>query len=81
MNVWENSKLRRCENTEKVQDLALDAARMDQLFDGTIYIYAGTVSGKQPRNSASKNMSRSRKHGYFNERFDNHQKQRDAQQA
>ena len=59
MNVWENSKLRKCGNTAKVQDPALDAARMDQLFDGTIYIYVGTVSGKQPRNLVSKNMSRS----------------------
>jgi hypothetical protein len=50
MNVWENSKSRKCENTVKVQDPALDAARMVQLFDGTIYIYVGTVSGKQPRN-------------------------------
>jgi hypothetical protein len=59
MNVWENSKSRKCENTVKVQDLALDAARMDQSFDGTIYIYVGIVSGKQPRNLVSKNMSRS----------------------
>ena len=61
MNVWENSKLRKCGNTEKAQDPALDAARMDRLFDGTIYIYVGTVSGKQPRNLDSRNMSRSRK--------------------
>jgi hypothetical protein len=59
MNVWENSKLRKRENTVKVQDPALDAARMDRSFDGTIYIYVGTVSGRQPRNLVSKNMSRS----------------------
>ena len=59
MNVWENNKLRKYENTAKVHDHALDAARMDQLFDGTIYIYVGTVSEKQPRNLGSKNMSRS----------------------
>ena len=59
MNVWESSKLRKCGNTVKVQDPALDAARMDLLFDGTIYIYVGTVSGKQPQNLDSKNMSRS----------------------
>ena len=34
---------------------------MDRLFDGTIYIYVGTVSGKQPRNLDSRNMSRSKK--------------------
>ena len=44
---------------EKAQDHALDAALMGQLFDGTIYIYVGTVSGKQPQNLGSKNMSRS----------------------
>ena len=59
MNVWENSKLRKNENTAKVPDHASDAARMDQSSDGTIYIYVDTVSGKQPRNLASKNMSRS----------------------
>jgi hypothetical protein len=59
MNVWESSKLRKCGNTAKVQDPVLDAAHMDRLFDGTIYIYVGTVSGKQPQNLDSRNMSRS----------------------
>jgi hypothetical protein len=61
MNVWENSKLRKRGSTARVHDHASDAARMGQSSGGTIYIYAGTVSGKQPRNLASKNMSRSRK--------------------
>ncbi len=61
MNVWENSKLRKHGNTARVHDHASDAARTGRSFDGTIYIYAGTVSGRQPPNSASKNMSRSRK--------------------
>jgi hypothetical protein len=61
MNVWENSKLEKHGNTGKVHDHALDVARTGLSSDGTIYIYAGTVSGKQPRNLASKNMSRSRK--------------------
>ena len=43
----------------KVHDHASDVALMDQLFDGTIYIYVGTVSGRQPQNLDSKNMSRS----------------------
>jgi hypothetical protein len=59
MNVWENSNLKKYGNTEKAQDHALDAALMDQLFDGTIYIYVGTVSERQPQNLGSKNMSRS----------------------
>lgn len=59
MNVWESSKLRKCGNTVKVQDPALDAAHMDPLFDGTIYIYVGTVSERQPQNLGSRNMSRS----------------------
>jgi len=61
MNVWENSKLKKCENTEKVQDPASDAAHTDRSSGGTIYIYVGTVSERQPRNLASKNTSRSRK--------------------
>ena len=59
MNVWESSKLGKCGNTAKVQDHVLDAAHMDLSFDGTIYIYVGTVSEKQPRNLDSRNMSRS----------------------
>ena len=61
MNVWENSKLKKCGNTEKVQDPASDAARTGQSSDGTIYIYVGTVSERQPQNLVSKNTSRSRK--------------------
>ena len=59
MNVWENSNLKKYGNTEKAQDHALGAALMGQLFDGTIYIYVGTVSERQPQNLGSKNMSRS----------------------
>ena len=43
----------------KVHGHVYDVALMGQLFDGTIYIYVGTVSGKQPQNLDSKNMSRS----------------------
>jgi hypothetical protein len=43
----------------KAQDPALGAALMGQLFDGTIYIYVGTVSERQPQNLGSRNMSRS----------------------
>lgn len=43
----------------KAQDRASGAARMGQLFDGTIYVYAGTVSERQPQNLGLKNMSRS----------------------
>ena len=50
MNVWENSKLRKYENTAKVHAHVLDAVRMDQLFDVTIYIYVGTVLERQPQN-------------------------------
>ncbi len=46
---------------EKVQDHVSDAALMGQLFDGTIYIYVGTVSERLPQNLGSKNMSRSKK--------------------
>jgi hypothetical protein len=59
MNVWESNKSKKFENTVKVPDHASDAGPMDQLFDGTIYIYVGTASGKQPQNLVSKNMSRS----------------------
>jgi len=59
MNIWENSKLRKNANMGKVLGHASDAALMGQLFDGTIYIYVDTVSGKQPQNLDSKNMSRS----------------------
>ena len=41
----------------KAQGLALDAVLMDLLFDVTIYIYAGTVLGRQRQNSDLKSMS------------------------
>jgi hypothetical protein len=41
----------------KEQDLALDAVLTDPLSDVTIYIYAGTVLGRQRQNSDSKSMS------------------------
>jgi hypothetical protein len=42
----------------KAQDLALDADLTGQSSDVTIYIYAGTVLGKQRLSLGSKNMSR-----------------------
>jgi len=50
VNVWENSKQRKNENTEKVHDPALDAVHMDQSSDVTIYIYVGNVLEKQHQN-------------------------------
>jgi methionine salvage enolase-phosphatase E1 len=50
VNVWENSKLKKNENTAKVHDHALDAVHMDQSSDVTIYIYVGNVLEKQRRN-------------------------------
>jgi hypothetical protein len=41
----------------KEQDLALDAVLTGQLSDVTIYIYAGTVLGRQRQSLVSKNMS------------------------
>jgi hypothetical protein len=41
----------------KAHDLAKDAALTGQSFDVTIYIYVGTVLGKQRPNLDSKNMS------------------------
>ena len=41
----------------KVHDLASDVGLMDLLFDVTIYIYVGTVLGKQRPNLDLKNMS------------------------
>lgn len=61
MNEWENSNLRKNVNSVKDPDHASDAARMDPLFDGTIYICVGTVSERLPQNLGSKNMSRSKK--------------------
>ena len=59
----------------KVRDLASDAVLMDLLFDVTIYIYVGTVLGKQRPNSDLKNMSNeAAQNGHFDERFDNHRK-------
>jgi hypothetical protein len=50
VNLWENSKLRKNENTEKVHDPALDAVHMGQSSEVTIYIYVGNVLEKQRRN-------------------------------
>jgi hypothetical protein len=55
--LWANSKLRKNENTAKARGPVKDAALMGLSFDVTIYIYAGTVLGRQPRNSDLKNMS------------------------
>lgn len=43
---WENKNPRKKENTERVQDPAVDAGLTGQLFDGTTYICVGTVSEK-----------------------------------
>jgi len=58
VNVWENSRSRKNENMVKAQDLALDVVLMDQLSDVTIYIYVGTVLGRQRQSLDSKSMSR-----------------------
>ena len=58
MNVWENSRSRKNENMVKAPGLALDVVLMDQLSDVTIYIYAGTVLGRQRQSLDSKSMSR-----------------------
>jgi len=50
VNVWENSKLRKNENTAKVPDHASDAALMDQSSDVTIYICAGHALEKLRQN-------------------------------
>ena len=44
---------------QRITTMCTDAELMVQLFDGTIYIYVGTVSEKQPPNLGLKNMSRS----------------------
>ena len=62
----------------KGRDLALDAALTGRLFDVTIYIYAGTVLGKQHQNLDLKNMSSEQRDGHTNKWFDNGHKQRDA---
>jgi hypothetical protein len=59
VNVWENSKSKKNENTAKVHVHVKDAVHMVQLFDVTIYIYAGTVLERLPQNWVSRNMSRS----------------------
>ena len=58
MNIWENSRSRKNENMVKAQDLALDVVLMDQLSDVTIYIYAGSVLGRQRQSLDLKSMSR-----------------------
>jgi len=58
VNVWENSRSRKNENMVKAQGLALDVVLMDQLSDVTIYIYVGTVLGRQRQSLDSKSMSR-----------------------
>ena len=58
MNVWENSRLRKNGNMVKVQGLALDVVLTGQLSDVTIYIYAGTVLGRQRQSLDLKSMSR-----------------------
>ena len=58
MNVWENSRSRKNENMVKAQGLALDVVLMDQLSDVTIYIYVGTVLGRQRQSLDSKSMSK-----------------------
>ena len=57
MNVWENSKSKKNENTAKVHVHVKDAVPMVQSFDVTIYIYAGIALGKLLPNLGSKNMS------------------------
>ncbi len=42
----------------KAHGLVLDAVLMGQLSDATIYIYVGTVLGRQRRSLDSKSMSR-----------------------
>lgn len=58
MNIWENSRSRKNENMAKVQGLALDVVLMGQLSGVIIYIYAGTVLGRQRQSSDLRNMSR-----------------------
>jgi len=55
--VWLNRKLKKRGNMVKEPDLALDAVLTDPLSDVTIYIYAGTVLGRQRQNSDLKSMS------------------------
>jgi hypothetical protein len=42
----------------KAQGLVLDVVLTGQLSDVTIYIYVGTVLGRQRRSLGSRNMSR-----------------------
>jgi hypothetical protein len=63
----------------KGQDLASDAVLTGQSSDVTIYIYVGTVLGRQRPSWVSKNMSSEQNDGYIDKWFDNNHKQRDAQ--
>ncbi len=60
----------------KGRDRAVGAAPMDQSFDVTIYIYAGNVLERWPRNSVSKSMSNEDgSDGHLGEWFDINRKQ------
>jgi hypothetical protein len=50
VNVWENSKSEKNENTAKVHVHVKDAVHMVLSSDVIIYIYVGTVLEKLPQN-------------------------------
>jgi hypothetical protein len=58
VNIWENSRSKKNVNMGKVQDPVLDVVLTGQSLGVTIYIYAGTVLGKQRLSLGSKNMNR-----------------------
>lgn len=56
----------------RAQDLVFDVVLMGRLFDVTIYIYVGTVLGRQRRSLVSKNMnSEEKRDGYVDKWADN----------
>ena len=65
----------------KARVLVLDVVLTGQLSDVTIYIYVGTVLGRQRPSWVSKNMSSEQNDGHIDKWFDNNHKQRDAQQT
>jgi hypothetical protein len=54
---WGNRRLRKKENTEKVEGHAADVGLMVPSSDVTIYIYVDIVLGRLRKNLASRNTS------------------------
>jgi hypothetical protein len=79
---WGNRKLRKKGNTEKVRGHAVDVGLTARSSDVTIYTYVGTVLGRLPKNSASRNTSeRGKNDGHIGKWLDDSHQQRNAKQA